>query len=301
MALADALAFESPRKTLIATALVVDHDLQDGSAARADRVRELLMAMPLDAETVRVRTDGQGGPEAAARDARYAALDAFAVSHHARAVFLGHTRDDQAETVLLGLARGSGSRSLSGMRRVNGLYRRPLLAVGRATTRAACEARGLEVWDDPQNAERRFTRVRVRHEVLPMLEETMGPGVADALSRTADLVRDDADALDAIAEVLATDVISAEGSEISLSVDELLDAPAALRRRVLLRAAALAGCPGGSLSARHAETLDAFLTSWHGQGAAALPGGVVGTRSCGRLRLSRTAAGSAGSSAKAEE
>ncbi|MFE6778167.1 tRNA lysidine(34) synthetase TilS [Streptomyces sp. NPDC057702] len=201
MALASALAFEAPKLGLRAGGVTVDHGLQAGSDVRAAEVGERLRALGLDpVETVAVAVGRDGGPEAAARDARYAALDHAAERHGARAVLLGHTRDDQAETVLLGLARGSGTRSLSGMAVVSGeggRYRRPFLHLDRQTARRACLAQSLPVWDDPHNADPAFTRSRVRHEALPVLEKALGKGVVEALARTAQLSRDDADALDA--------------------------------------------------------------------------------------------------------
>ncbi len=147
--------------------------------------------------------DGYQGPEAAARSARYAALAAAARRAGAAPggvwIMLGHTLDDQAETVLLGLARGSGARSLAGMSPQAGRYLRPLLRIRRAQTAAACTALGLPPWDDPHNCDPAFTRVRVRRELMPALATALGPGVAEALARTADLLRADADALDAIA------------------------------------------------------------------------------------------------------
>ena len=125
-----------------------------------------------------------GGREAAARTARYAALDAVADAL-GRDVLLGHTLDDQAETVLLGLGRGSGPRSIAGMRPRSGRYLRPLLGVRRATTEAACRALGLDCWDDPHNDDRALQRVRLRREVLPLLEDVLQGGVAEALARTA--------------------------------------------------------------------------------------------------------------------
>jgi tRNA(Ile)-lysidine synthase len=205
LALAGALAFEAPKSGHRAGAVTVDHGLQDGSGDRAERVLRLLRDLGLDpAESVAVKVDDRGGPEAAAREARYAALQEAAVRTGATSVFLGHTLDDQAETVLLGLARGSGARSLAGMPRAfdrSGVaFARPLLDLDRATTRRACAAMGLSVWDDPHNADPGFTRVRVRRDALPALETALGPGVAAALARTARMLRDDADALDAWAD-----------------------------------------------------------------------------------------------------
>ncbi|MGC3002165.1 tRNA lysidine(34) synthetase TilS, partial [Streptomyces sp. G35A] len=220
---------------------------------------------------------------AAARDARYAALDAAAERHGAAAVLLGHTRDDQAETVLLGLARGSGIRSLSGMAAVSGAggrYRRPFLQLDRQTARKACMVQSLPVWDDPHNADPAYTRSRLRHEGLPALEKALGKGVVEALARTAQLSRDDADALDAWAGQAEAGVRDADGS---LECAGLYALPPAVRRRVLRRAAIEAGAPAGSLFARHIEELDRLITGWRGQGAINLPGKVVARRQGGRL------------------
>ena len=159
-------------------AVVVDHQLQPGSAdiaaATAVTLRELGLA-PVEVRTVDVAPTGMG-PEAAARDARHAALEAAANGTGAQAVLLGHTLDDQAEQVLLGLARGSGTRSLAGMRPVRGRLLRPFLGLRRADTLAICAAEGLDPWYDPSNADPSFARSRTRVEVLPVLEAKLGPG-----------------------------------------------------------------------------------------------------------------------------
>lgn len=294
MALASALAFEAPRLGVRAGGLTVDHGLQSGSADRAREVVARLTVLRLQpAESVAVEVaPARSGPEAAARDARYEALDAAAERLGASAILLGHTRDDQAETVLLGLARGSGTRSLSGMAAVTGpsdRYRRPFLAIDRQTTRRACLAQSLPVWDDPHNADPAYTRSRVRHEALPTLEKALGKGVIEALARTAHLSRDDADALDDWAtdaeRTLRTDrTADADGWEgCELDTARLYALPSAVRRRVLRRAAVAAGAPAGSLFARHIEEVDRLLTAWRGQGGINLPGRVEAVRLGGRL------------------
>jgi tRNA(Ile)-lysidine synthase len=284
LALAAALAHEAPRRGLRAGAVTVDHGLQSGSAQRARVVAQVLVGLGLDpVRTVRVAVRGgagQGGPESAARAARYQALDQAAAVTGASVILLGHSRDDQAETVLLRLARGSGGRSLSGMPARRGHYRRPLLGVGRATMRAACEALGLAPWDDPHNTDPAFARARVRHQALPALEEALGPGVAQALARTASQLRSDAEALDELAASRADGI---RGTDGSWRADLLAAEYPAIRSRILRAAAIEAGCPPGALGARHIEALDALLTHWHGQRWTDLPGGVRGSRQYGRL------------------
>ncbi|MFD7560307.1 MULTISPECIES: tRNA lysidine(34) synthetase TilS [unclassified Streptomyces] len=287
MALASALAFEAPKLGIRAGGITVDHGLQPGSDLRAAEVVTRMTALRLDpVESVAVRVGREGGPEAAARDARYAALDEAADRLGAAAVLLGHTRDDQAETVLLGLARGSGIRSLSGMAEVSGgpnrshRYRRPFLQVDRQTARKACMVQSLAVWDDPHNIDPAYTRSRLRHEGLPALEKALGKGVVEALARTAQLSRDDADALDAWAAEAETGVRDEDGR---LECAKLYALPPAVRRRVLRRAVVAAGSPAGSLFARHIEEVDRLITGWRGQGAINLPGRVEAQRQGGRL------------------
>jgi tRNA(Ile)-lysidine synthase len=266
-----------------AGAVVVDHGLRPGSREEAAATADWLRATGLDpvvVETVEVgRADG---PEASARRARYAALDLAAERLGACAVLLGHTRDDQAETVLLGLARGSGVRSLAGMPARRGIYRRPLLATPRSVVRAAVPGTATVV-DDPHNVDDRFARARVRHTVLPVLERELGPGVAEALARTADLARDDADLLDALAA--ETYAVDPDGG---LPVERLAPLPAALLSRQVRTWLLGSGVPLGALGADHVQRVVRLVTAWHGQGAVALPGGVEALRDCGRLRVRPT-------------
>jgi len=290
LALASALAFEAPKLGLRGGGVTVDHGLHDGSDEQARRAAKALNGMclqPVHSVTAAVtRPGGPGypGPEAAAREARYAALHESARECGAAAILLGHTMDDQAETVLLGLARGSGARSLAGMPERSGPFLRPLLPISRATTRAACVAQGLEPWDDPQNADPGFARVRVRHRLLPVLEAELGPGVAEALARSARLLRDDADFLDALADE-ELERIAPSGSGHSLALDALAALPEAIRSRVLRSAAIAAGCPPGALSARHVTGLEALVTGWRGQRWTDLPGGIRAWRRYGKLQF----------------
>lgn len=275
LALAAALAFERPGSG----ALVVDHGLQPGSAQVAARAADQCRSLGLVTEDLTPEHvpsgDGDagggdgGGPEAAARMLRYRLLGAAADRLGATTVLLGHTLDDQAETVLLGLARGAGTRSLAGMAARRGPWRRPLLGVTRSQTLAACAEAGLEPWDDPHNADPSYARVRVRGQVLPALELALGPGVAQALARTARQAREDADALDAL---------TPDTDDVAV----LAALPPALLARAVKRWAEQA-C-GGAVTGAHVDALRALVEAWRGQGPVALPGGVQAGRDGGRLR-----------------
>ena len=284
MALASALAFEAPKLGIRAGGVTVDHGLQPGSDLRAAEVVARLTALRLDpVESAPCTVGRDGGPEAAARDARYAALDAAADRHGAAAILLGHTRDDQAETVLLGLARGSGIRSLSGMAATSGAdgrYRGPsCTSTGRPPARRAwpsrcpsgttrttptrrtrapgCATRGCPPW------RRRSARVSSRRSpVRPSCPVTTPTPWTPGPRRPKPCVRDAAGLLECA---------------------KLYALPPAVRRRVLRRAAIEAGAPAGSLFARHIEEVDRLITGWRGQGAINLPGKVVAQRQGGRL------------------
>lgn len=275
LALAAATAFEAPKLGLRAGTLTVDHGLQDGSDAVARRAAETAGALGLGALVVRVEVGAEGGPEAAARDARYRVLADGAADAGAAAVLLGHTLDDQAETVLLGLARGSGAASLQGMAPVrtddDGLrWIRPLLGVRRETTRAFCAASGIEVWDDPHNADPRFARVRVRDRALPVLEAELGPGVAEALARTAEQLREDAEAFDEMIHETIEDIVEHAEAGISVSAAALAANPAALRNRIIRLV--VDSEFGASLTRVQTLEVARLATDWAGQGPIDLPG-----------------------------
>ena len=266
--------------------LVVDHQLQPGSAQVAHTAMTTLRHLGCPrAQVVQTTVHGPGGPEAAARRARYAALRAAAPP--GALVLLGHTLDDQAETVLLGLGRGSGPRSVAGMRELDPPWGRPLLGVRRAVTAAACAAQDLTPWTDPHNSDPRFQRVRLRTEVLPLLEDVLAGGVAAALARTAEQLREDLDVLDEQAGDLLAAASASPGasSAVDLDVAVLAQAPAALRRRVLRRW--LLGAGVIELTDAHLRAADDLIGRWSGQGALRLPGAVELVRVQGRLHVSR--------------
>jgi tRNA(Ile)-lysidine synthase len=278
LALAAALILEAKTLALNSIAITVDHQLQENSHLQAEKVTFQLKELGyVQVITKKVVVTTESGIESGARDARYQALMESVKETKAVKVFLGHTRDDQAETVLLGLARGSGARSLAGMASENGIYLRPLLAITREETEAACKEWSLDYWSDPHNLNTDFSRVRVRREVIPYLEEHLDPGISKALVRTAALLRDDADALDAWADQEATD----------LECERLAALPRAIRTRIIRLAAYGAGATAGQLTFEHIGAIDALICAWKGQGAVSLPGGVKVERISGRLSLSR--------------
>ena len=281
-ALAAGLLAEAKEKAIRLIAVIIDHALQPNSADVAVNTKaELAKAGYTNIEIKRIKVEITDGMEASARRARYAALNEIAERTNAVAIFLGHTRDDQAETVLLGLARGSGTRSLSGMAERIDKYRRPLLSITRSQTEAACKEVGIKYWNDPHNQSMEYARVRVREKVLPLMESEIGPGIADALTRSAKILRDDADALDQWAEEVLDEI-----DPIEIDIETLASLPRAIRSRVIRKAIYLAGAPSGSLSAEHLEPVEALVTAWKGQGPVSLPGGVTVARISGRLSLS---------------
>jgi len=274
LALAAAVAFEAPKAGLAASAVVIDHGLQPGSDQVAARAVEVARGLGLPATSVRVEVGTEGGPEAAAREARLTALRSAAKDAGATAVLLAHTLDDQAETVLIGLARGSGAASLAGMapdREDDGIrWIRPLLTLRRTTTRAACVAQGLPPWNDPHNLDRRFLRVRVRQDILPLLETSLGPGVAEALARTAEQFREDAEAFAEMIDETIEDIVEPAEAGIAVSVPALAANPPALRHRIIRHV--VASEFGQSLTRSQTLEVARLVTDWSGQGPIDLPG-----------------------------
>jgi len=280
MALAAALLKEAGNAKVIP--IVVDHGLQKDSAEIAVQTVSKLKTLGYsEVATARANVEVTDGLEASARRARYLIFKQFIDAYQPKYFMLAHTLNDQAETVLLGLARGSGARSLSGMAVENNIFVRPLLKINRAQTVAACNEVGIEVWIDPHNSDERFARVKVRQNLLPIFEEKLGPGVTEALARTADLLRDDADALDDFANQFFAQVDPA-----SIEIADLARLPKAIRTRVLRLAIYKAGAPSGMLTADHIAQAEALISEWHGQGEVSLPGNVKLSRNSGRITLS---------------
>ena len=292
-ALAHLLSPLAAREGWALVAVHVRHLLRGPAAERdAEEAGRLAGALGLPFRAVQADVPAGRGKgeslEAAARRLRYAALLAVAAELGSTTlVATGHTLDDQAETVLLGLGRGSGPRSIAGMRPVDARWIRPFLGLRRSVTEAACDALGLAPWHDPHNDDPAFQRVRLRREVLPLLDDVLQGGVAEALARTAALVRDDLDALDAVIDSLSATGHGGAGvvdHGAVLDVAAIAGQPRAIRTRLLRQWARRNGA--GPLSAEHTAALDALVANWHGQGPLDLPGGRRAVRTSGRLEIS---------------
>ncbi len=270
LALATCLAFEAPKLKLKTAAVIVDHGLQPESAAVAKNTKSVLEDLGIETvKIVKVKVGTVGGPEAAARTVRYEAISKTAEKLKASFVLLGHTLDDQAETVLLGLARGSGPRSLSGMQKINGIYLRPFLEIDRASTEKFCEDSQLTPWSDPQNFDNSFLRVRVRRNILPLLEQELGPGVSQALARSADQLREDNEFLEELTDELMTNIAKKSKTEVALSITELKKLSASLRNRVIKKSLDLLTRES---SRGHVLAVADLVLNWHGQKALTLSG-----------------------------
>ena len=272
LALASAALFEGNRAEINVIACIVNHNLQEGSMEVALRTKGILMEMGFDLVEIMdvVIQRSSLGMEAAARNARYGALTEFAKKHNVALTMLGHTLDDQAETVLLGLARGSGAKSIAGMPTLSpdGKYLRPLLGITRKETVAYCEDVGLDYWSDPQNLDTKFSRVKVRLNVLPVLEEELGPGIASALSRTAEILQDDLEYLEAQADDAFRDVTKSSSNSVVIDAEGLEKLPRALATRVIHKSLSLLGTEPAKVQI---DAVMELVTNWHGQKPLTLP------------------------------
>jgi tRNA(Ile)-lysidine synthase len=270
LALASAVEFEAKKLGLKIAAAVIDHSLQKDSDKVAAQTAKTLASLGFEEVVVKKVSVGKaGGPEAAARTARYTALETLRQQTKSHFIVLGHTSSDQAETVLLGLVRGSGSKSLSGMSEKTGLLLRPLLVVDRATTEAFCKDSGIKYWLDPQNKDEKFLRVMIRRHVLPFLEKQLGGSVAASLVRTSDQLREDNAHLDSQADKSFKRYAKVSGSGISFDAQLMGKLPSAILHRVIKKA--LDGF-GSESSRTHVLAVSDLVLSWHGQKPLALPG-----------------------------
>lgn len=274
MALAAAAAFEAPRLGFRAAAVIVDHGLQDQSgqvAADTAAKLEQLGLDPVVIERVVVLETG-AGPEAAARDARYEALERARKLLNAELILLGHNLEDQAETVLLGLTRGSGLRSIAGMKVLDSDRRllRPVLGISRQALADSCQDQDLDYWVDPHNSDPRYTRVRIR-QLLGTLEQELGSGFAAALSRTAELA-DEADevVLNQAKILLGLATTTLSDKQLRVSVKTIGEALSGVRRRAIFEAVVSLGAK--SVSRTQVLGIDELITNWHGQKQLVLSG-----------------------------
>jgi len=270
LALATATEFEARKLGIKFAAAVIDHGLQKDSDKVALRAKKQLIEIGFSEVVIRKVSVGKvGGPEAAAREARYTALEIIRKELKATIVLLGHTQSDQAETVLLGLVRGSGPKSLSGMAERSGTLLRPLLGIERAQTEQFCKDTGLKVWSDPQNKNEKFLRVLIRYQVLPFLELLLGGSVEKSLSRTAELLRQDGHHLDTLAGKQFKKLATESAGAVKFDAKQVGKLPPAILGRVIKMA--IDGF-GRESSSTHVQAVLDLILSWHGQKPLAIPG-----------------------------
>ena len=266
-------------------AVIVDHQLIPESndvAHNAKKQCEELGVEKVIIKKVEVNQTNEG-LEAAARIARYEAFENVLHETNTKVILLAHTQDDQAETVLMRLTRGSGAKSLSGMSAISGKYLRPFLHLRKKIVHDSLDLIGMKAWQDPANFDNQYLRVKVRQELMPKLIEVLGEGAISSLDKTSQLLRLDNQALDELAQqfVDAQDDVKKNG----LRVKELENLPEAIRTRVLKICAVASGVHPGPFSFEHIEAIDALVKNWHGQGNVDLPGFIQATRVDGSLRF----------------
>ena len=266
-------------------AIIVDHQLIPESndvALNAKKQCEELGIQEVIIKKVNVEHNHEG-LEAAARIARYEAFENVLHETNAQAILLAHTQDDQAETVLMRLTRGSGAKSLSGMAQVSGKYLRPFLHLRKKLVHDSLDLIGLKAWQDPANTDHQFLRVKVRQVLMPKIVEVLGESAISSLDKTSQLLRLDNQALEELAQQFfeSQKDVKTNGLEIS----ELEKLPEAIRTRVLKIFAIASGVHPGPFSFEHIEAIDALVKNWHGQGNVDLPGFIQATRVDGSLRF----------------
>jgi tRNA(Ile)-lysidine synthase len=284
----DALLLLAPPRGYRVVAAHLDHGLRptakdDVAFCRGlcERLGVTLREASADV-AARARREG-GGIEEAAREERYAFLRRVKEDEGAASIAVAHTRDDQAETLLLRLLRGAGRRGLSAMRSRSGDVRRPLLSASRADVLDHLQARELPWREDPTNADPSFARNRVRLELLPYLESRFNPSARETLARAAEVLAEEDDLLTELADALWTRVARGDGQEATLDREGLRHAPRALARRVLRGALEQTGGLKG-VGRAHVETLLALAAAPSGR-RLPLPGGREAVVRFGEMRI----------------
>ncbi len=285
LALAKAASLECAASHVSIGAIVIDHGWNSKSTEICAKTAQKLVSFDLAPVVVEKLPDHEHN-ETTARDLRYQAFGHVAQKLGAAGILLAHNKNDQAETVLLRLARGSGSTSLAGMPPKRDAYHRPLLEVDRSTIEAACRQWGLDPWQDPANSDEKHLRVKVRKRVLPALVDALGPTVVESLARSASLLRDDAELLDS----QAMQVFDAffDATDRILDADKLAQEPAALTRRVLLLWISELGVERSLVNSTHTFQLESLLHDKSESRQVSLPGNFVAYRQGQALHCERS-------------
>lgn len=250
--------------------VIIDHGLQEETSQVASQTAAICAEMGFHADIVPVDiTETASGMESDARRARYGAFEQKIAEYGLDALLLGHTKSDQAEQVVLGMIRGSGTRSLAGMPEVREVYRRPFLhSLSRQDTEKVCEEAGLQYWSDPHNEDTAYRRVSVR-KFLNSAEQSTGSNLVDPLVRTAQIAAEDAEALDFYADIAYEKVVDAEWS-----VDALSSLPVSVRKRVIRRRLLEMVSSSDTVTFEIVQRVESFISEWYGQKAVSVAGGV---------------------------
>jgi tRNA(Ile)-lysidine synthase len=270
LALVSAALFEAKKLELQVATVTIDHGLQKASARVTEQTLEKLHQIGItEAWSKKVKVGSRGGPEAAARDARYKALESVRIQSQSDFIVLGHTANDQAETVLLGLTRGSGAKSLSGMSARSDRLLRPILSIERKTTEQFCKDERISPWQDPQNKDLKFLRVRMRRVILPFLEKQLGKGIFGNLIRTSSQLQEDDQYLSSISDKAFKKLAKTSSRTVTLDQPGLAKLSAAVRNRVIKSAIDYFEVDS---SRAHVLAVVDLVLNWHGQKPLALPG-----------------------------
>jgi tRNA(Ile)-lysidine synthase len=279
------------RLQITVAACHVHHGLR-GPEADADAAHAAAFTQHLEIPLIQKRADVPAvveerklSVEAAARDVRYALLEEAAAEAGAERIATGHTADDQAETVLINLLRGAGPAGLSGIPWVRGRIIRPLLGITHADVEDYCLAEGLAYRLDQSNLDLKFTRNRIRHQVMPQLRE-LQPNVVGALCRLAEITRADDETLTILATAVLAKLSRPTGKGLEMPLGDLLSLPLALQRRALRKAVAQVKGSEVDIEFERIEALVRLANEGRTGAVVELPGGIVATRALGVLVIS---------------
>lgn len=260
----------------------IDHQLQEITSQISQQVATLANNFGFTTHIIPIDIPETGnGAEADARTARYSAFDTIITDHNLEAFLIGHTKSDQAEQVMLGLLRGSGTRSISGIPERRGVFVRPFLNVlNRAETQKVCNENLVTYWCDPHNDSTDYNRVNIR-KLIKETETVTGQNIVEPLVRTAKISTEDADALDFYATVAYDTIVSSDWN-----IDTLLTVPVAIRKRVYRNKLISLNIATDKVSFDALASIETLISDWHGQKVNNITSNLMVTRVDNRIVFS---------------